>query len=316
MPSCLTSFIFYYRQGIPLQKLTNDKGDCTSACLPVTKENTLYTSNGSCVCIYDVRNFQTSIETLQYNEEEINQIVLDESEKHLAACDDSGEIKIISLSDKKVFKTLRRKHTNICSTVCFRPRKPWEVFSGGMDCNLIHWDFSRPRCVNQFNMQELSDAPSELGAYMVNPPFVHHLSTSKDGKYLACALENGMVSLFDTSKKHASELVSLHAHSQGASQVYFVSDTKMITGGNDATVALWDVSKIYEEASEPHSPPQRNGHSTPIHDRNWDVTEACKISEVQHDSKINWLKPVCVNNENYVIIADQTLDLTLLPFAY
>ena len=276
----------------------------------------LYTSNGSCVCIYDVRNFLTSVETLQYNEEEINQIVLDESEKHLAACDDSGEIKIISLADKKVFKTLRRKHTNICSSVCFRPRKPWEIFSGGMDCNLIHWDFSRPRSMNQFNMQELSDAPSELGAYMVNPPFVHHLSSSNDGKYLACALENGMVALFDTTKKHASELISLHAHSQGASQVYFVSDTKMITGGNDAAVALWDVSKIHEEVSDSHSQSQRNGHTTPIHDRNWDVTEACKISEVQHDSKINWLKPVCVNNENYVIIADQTLDLTLLPFAF
>ena len=314
--SCSDSnFVFCSRQGTPLQKLTNDKGDCTSACLSTTKEHILYTSVGNCVCIYDVRNFQNSVETLQYNEEEINQIVFDESEKYLAACDDSGEIKVISLADKKVFKTLRRKHTNICSTVCFRLRKPWEIFSGGMDCNLIHWDFSRPRCMNQFNMQEILDAPSELGAYMVNPPFVHHLSTSKDGKYLACALENGMVSLFDTTRKHVSEIVSLHAHSQGASQVYFVSDTKMVTGGNDATVALWDVSKR-NEVSDSHSPSERNGHTSPIHDRNWDVTEACKILEVQHDSKINWLKPVRVNNENYVIIADQTLDLTLLPFAF
>lgn len=184
-----------------------------------------------------------------------------------------------------------------------------------MDCNLIQWDFSRPRCMNQFNMQELQDAPSELGAYMVNPPFVHHLSTSKDGKYLACALENGLVSLFDTTRKYISELVSLHAHSQGVSQVYFVSNTKILTGGNDACVALWDLSKM-NEVSDSHPLSERNGHALPIHDRNWDATEACKISEVQHESKINWLKPVSFNNECYVIIADQTFDLTLLPFSF
>ena len=244
----------------------------------------------------------------------MNQIVLDESEKHLAACDDSGEIKIISLSDRKVFKTLRRKHTNICSTVCFRHRKPWEIFSGGMDCNLIHWDFSRPRCLNQFNMQELQDATSDLGAYMVNPPFVHHLSASKDGKYLASALENGLVSIFDASRKHISELVSLHAHTQGVSQVHFITDSKFISGGNDSSVALWDLSKM-SDLPEGQQASDRNGHSSPIHDRNLDVTEACKMSEMQHDSKINWLKPVSINTENFVIIADQTLDLTLLPFA-
>ena len=294
--------------------MTNDKGDCTSACLSRTKEHILYTSVGSCICVYDVRNFQSSLETHQYNEEEINQLVVDETEKYLAACDDSGEIKIISLNDKKVFKTLRRKHTNICSTVCFRPRKPWEIFSGGMDCNLIHWDFSRPRCLNQFNMQELQDAPTDLGAYMVNPPFVHHLSTTKDGRYLASALENGLVSVFDTSRKHISELFSIHAHSQGVSQVYFVSDTKFITGGNDSSVALWDLSKLNDLPDGQHVA-DRNGHTSPIHDRNIDVTEACKIADIQHESKINWLKPVCINNQNFIIIADQTLELTLLPFA-
>ena len=87
---------------------------------------------------------------------------------------------------------------------------------------------------------------------------------------------------------------------------------KFILGGNDSSVALWDLSKL-EELPDGQHVSYRNGHTSPIHNRNLDVTEACKVSKVQHESKINWLKPVCINNEN--IIADQTLELALPPFA-
>ena len=122
------------------------------------------------------------------------------------------------------------------------------------------------------------------------------------------------MSVFDTSRKHISEMFSIHAHSQGVSQVYFVSDTKFITGGNDSSAALWDLSKLNDQPDGQHIA-DRNGQTSPIHDRNIDVTEACKIADIQHESKINWLKPVCINNQNFIIIADQTLELTLLPFA-
>ncbi|XP_060578089.1 WD repeat-containing protein 53-like isoform X2 [Ruditapes philippinarum] len=302
------------RDGTLSHKLHGENEDCTGVYISRTKESIFYASLGNTVKVFDSRNIQSPVESYQFNEEEIDQIVLDEKEGFLAACDDSGDVKIISLQEKRLYKTLRRKHTNICATVCFRVRKPWEIFSGGMDCNLIHWDFSRPKCLNQFNMQELQDAPSDLGAYMVNPPFVHNLSMSPDGKYLACALENGFVSVFDASKKNIAEMCTLHAHTQGVSQVDFVSSTKLLTGGNDCTVASWDLSKMNSgEDASTHAPSETNGHSSPIHSRNSQITENCKLSEIQHSSKINWMKNFSHSGNHFVVLADQSPDLTVLP---
>lgn len=298
--------------GFLKHKISSETDDCTSIFISKTKEYIFYASVGNAVKIFDARNLHGAVESYQFNEEEINQIVLDEKEGYLAACDDSGEVKVISMQEKRVYKTLRRKHTNICATVCFRMRKPWEIFTGGMDCNLIHWDFSRPKCLNQFNMQELQDAPSDLGAYMVNPPFVHHLAMSPDGKYLASALENGFVSIFDASKKNISEICTLHAHTQGVSQVSFISPSKILSAGNDCVIASWDLAKMNEgNVSSEHS--ATNGHTTPIHSRNSEITENCKLSEVQHTSKINWMKHFSQSGNNFVILADQSSDLVILP---
>lgn len=300
------------RNGSLSHKLQGEEDDCTSLCLSKTKDNMFYASLGNKVKVFDTRNLQEALEVYQFNEEEINQIALDEKEGFLAACDDSGEVKIISITEKRLYKTLRRKHTNICATVCFRVRKPWEIFSGGMDCNLIHWDFSRPKCLNQFNMQELQDAPSDLGAYMVNPPFVHHLSMSPDGKFLACALENGFVSVFNASKKNIAEICTLHAHTQGVSQVNFVSETKLVTGGNDCMVATWDLEKMNNGEGSDQAP-ETNGHTTPIHSKNTQITDNCRLVLVQHSSKINWMKYFSHSGNDFVILADQTSDLSVLP---
>lgn len=34
---------------------------------------------------------------------------------------------------------------------------------------------------------------------LINPPYVHHLSTTSDAKYFAAALGNGSVPVYDTS---------------------------------------------------------------------------------------------------------------------
>ncbi|KAL4220585.1 WD repeat-containing protein 53 [Mactra antiquata] len=300
------------KDGSLKHKLSTETEDCTSIFISKTKECLFYAALGNAVKLFDTRNLQSTVETYQFNEEEINQVVSDEKENYLAACDDSGEVKIISLQEKRLYKTLRRKHTNICATVCFRKCKPWEVFTGGMDCNLIHWDFSRPKCLNQFNMQELQDAPSDLGAYMVNPPFVHHLAMSPDGKFLASALENGFVSVFDASRKNIAEICTLHAHTQGVSQVSFVSPSKFLSAGNDCVIASWDLAKMNQgNVSNEH--PETNGHTSPIHSRNSEITENCKLAELQHTSKINWMRHFSQSENNFVIVADQTTDLVVLP---
>ena len=56
----------------------------------------------------------------------------------------------------RVFKTCRRSgHENICSSVAFHPKRAWELVSGGLDCLLINWDFSRGKPCYKLNMQEV-----------------------------------------------------------------------------------------------------------------------------------------------------------------
>ena len=44
-------------------------------------------------------------------------------------------------------RALRGGHANICAAVAFRPHRPWELLSGGLDGALVRWEFStgRPR---------------------------------------------------------------------------------------------------------------------------------------------------------------------------
>jgi WD40 repeat protein len=265
-----------------------------------------------------MHDFQHPVDSFEYNEDEINQIQLDEKESFLAAWDDSGEVKIIGLHDKKVYKTLRLKHTNICSSICFRPRKPWEIVSGGMDSKLLHWDFSRPRCVNILDMHEVCSVSADADAYMINPPFVHHLCASADGQYLACALENGLLGIFDLRKKHVHQLFNLHAHLQGASQVAFLNNSVLVSGGNDSCIVVWDLNKANQgpggdAAVAPAVAPATNGHSEPHDAKNANISQLCKVQEIRHSSKINWLKPFRHDGQQYLAIADQTSDLTILP---
>ncbi|VDI04364.1 Hypothetical predicted protein [Mytilus galloprovincialis] len=302
--------------GSLLKKIENTDTGCTSVCFSKEKENILYVSFDEKIKIYDIKNLEEPVDCFEFNQEEINQIVLDEKEKYLAACDDSGEIKIVDLYDKKVFKTLRSKHTNICSTACFRPRKPWEIITGGLDSKLIHWDFSRPKCVDQFNMQELQSVNAEGDAYMFNPPLVHNLAASLDGHYLAAALENGHVAVFDISRKNIRELYSLHAHSQGTSQVHFLSNKKLISGGNDCSICIWDLEKAdqVETESATNGDATSNGHTNGEDVRNESVSEAAKIAEIQHVGKINWMKPFVLDGSQKIAIADQSPNVTILNF--
>jgi WD40 repeat protein len=50
------------------------------------------------------------------------------------------------------YKTLRRGHSNICSAVAFRPHRPWELLSGGLDCTVVKWDFSRLRTLHGWSL--------------------------------------------------------------------------------------------------------------------------------------------------------------------
>ena len=55
--------------------------------------------------------------------------------------------KVVDLRTGEPQRALRGGHANICTAVAFRPHRPWELLSGGLDGALVRWDFStgRPR---------------------------------------------------------------------------------------------------------------------------------------------------------------------------
>ncbi|ESP04891.1 hypothetical protein LOTGIDRAFT_156130 [Lottia gigantea] len=258
-----------------LKKYVKADCECTSVCFSKTNLDILYAAFEREVFVFDINDFEEPILTYSFNSEEINQIALSNQEEYLAACDDSGDVKIINLPEKKMYKTLRNIHSNICATISFRPNRPQDLVSGGMDGKLVHWLYPNHKCLNEFNMRELLDTPEDASAYMVNPPFIHHVACSPTGTYIACALQNGQILVFNGSRKNLSQLFTLHAHTQGVSQVVFCDETHLISGGNDCQLIL--------------------------------------EQSISHPMKINWLQYYCKDGVRYLLVADQTMCISVIP---
>lgn len=164
-----------------------DPKEVNSVCFCVKNPERLFASCGSKTLRYDLRNLASTVCEFQFNEDEINQLAIHDKGTFLAACDDSGEIKVIEVESGRLFKTLYNKHDNICATVQFRSNRPWEVVSGGMDFKVVSWDFSSGRPLQDLNVQELG-GDSQEGAYFVNPPFVHSIHMAGNGRMFAAGL--------------------------------------------------------------------------------------------------------------------------------
>ncbi|XP_014779056.1 WD repeat-containing protein 53 [Octopus bimaculoides] len=312
--------------------------DCTS--LRFTKDSSLlFAAFNKKICQFDKRTFLTPVETYHYNIEEINQLNINDKETLLASCDDSGETKIFSLQERKVIKTLRSKHSNICSAVVFRPNHQWEVMTAGLDCKLIHWYFAKPKVMNEINMQELLGENIDE-AQILNPPLIHHINFSPNGFFLACALENGIVKVFDSNRKHLRDRFSLRGHNQGVSQVDFLSNRFMVSGGNDKQIIVWDLEKLGgsgdgANGAEVVQPQQLNGHMTngqgsahsntahdgvsdngddddddDVDDSHNNNTADCKVFTTLLSNKVNWLKSVTISNQHYIFVADESTKLS------
>lgn len=80
-----------------------------------------------------------------FNAEEVNCIAVSANGRIVAAADDSGEIAVIDIAAKSLIRTLKGGHTNIASGVLFPKDREWQVLSGGLDSQLMLWDFSSGR---------------------------------------------------------------------------------------------------------------------------------------------------------------------------
>nr|XP_048323242.1 cellulose synthase A catalytic subunit 8 [UDP-forming] [Ziziphus jujuba var. spinosa] len=179
----------------------------SSLCFKSGNENIVYVSLGKEVKGFDV-HLATSwkpLETYNYNKEEINQIACNFKSSFLAAADDGGDVKIIDIHQKCLYKTLRAGHTSICSSLQFLPWRPWEVITGGLDSKLVMWDFSkgRPLKIVDFGLNDSN------GGQCLNPAFVHAIAVpdidmlNKSEKICAVARGDGVVDVINIESELA-----------------------------------------------------------------------------------------------------------------
>ena len=332
----------------------NGEEDVTSVFTMRTRPDLVYCSYMKKILLFDTRNFTNPVEEFNFNEEEINQIILNEKEDFLASCDDSGNIKMINLLHKNVYKTLR-KHTNICAAIAFRPKRPWDLLSGGYDQKLIHWDFARAKAVCNIDINEIGVTPDKFDTYIINPPFIHSIAVSPSGSHLACGTDNALVQVFDSSKRTLSYVTTLRGHSQGVSQVHFPGfvENILISGGNDGVCNIWKLDGIMN--SDPQSNgvqrPHQNGvahhngvghHSHAISntpssgiagqgassDTGWSSSNSDTSTNpdtntslsprpcygIQHSEKINWITSGATATRRFLILADSTNEATIYSY--
>ena len=292
-------------------QIADADGDVTCVACSNICPDLFYVACGVKIYCYDLRNLPSHARSYDVSEDEINEIALNEKENFLAVAEDSNNIKIINLTDSKVFKTLR-KHTNICSTVRFRPHRPWELISGGYDSKLIQWDFGKSRAYCIMDMQEMGCVPDELDSYLVNPPFVHSIAISVTGNTVAVGTENALVQLFDASKRTLQLQQTLRAHTQGVCQVHcpvFAPDKFVVSGGNDGRICVWDLECSSSGSVASNGCMSSNGQSA----SSSDVSSALAY-EIIHSEKVNWITCATTVNTNYIVVGDNTTSPILFPF--
>ncbi|KND00909.1 uncharacterized protein SPPG_04009 [Spizellomyces punctatus DAOM BR117] len=222
-------------------------------------DDLLYVAAGHQVRLFDLRSpglvLNQSTQIGVSAEDEINHIALNEKRTFLATADDSGHVTVTDLRTTRVFKRFRQRHENLATCVRFQPNRSWDVWSGGMDSTLIHWDFSKGCPVEQFPFATSEQSQS---AQSVNPPFVHSLEFSPDARLLAAGLGDGSVALLNVSgKKNADAERStrkgrsssalkarlMDGHSWAVSAVTFPRCERgpLLSGGIDGNIVLWDI---------------------------------------------------------------------------
>ncbi|KAM9317377.1 WD repeat-containing protein 53 [Gastrophryne carolinensis] len=310
-------------QGLPFGKLHFDGGDdVTSVAFSPVSPCRLYASHGEAVSVLDTRAFGEPVETFNINKEEVNSISVNEAESLLAAADDSGAVKVLDLQSKKVSRTLHR-HTNICSSVAFRPHRPQSLVSCGLDMQVMLWNMQKARPLWISNLQHLAQDEEDMENHqapgqLFNPPLAHSLSVSECGNIFCCGSEDGKVRFFRITGTRFEEELCFKAHTQGVSQVsYFGLDPEknfLLSGGNDGRVCLWDINK------DPPQPQKQQKHHSKKSSSSLKVRQmveaAPKVSSklcIEHGEKVNWILGAELQGAKVALVADLSSFISVYP---
>lgn len=227
-------------------------GDNAVTSVAFSSEHLLWASAGCTAYCFDCRRPEIVLKMADHevvlNSDEINCLAIHPKGNCIAACDDSGEVKLFDPRRHHLLRTLKREHTSICSAVAFRGKSGHEVLTGGMDCRFAVWDTSRGRVVHSQN----ASADQAIGgaARAVNPPFVNAVSISASGDHCALALGNAEILLY--SLRTRTETGRLRGHTAAVacvSHAPFDSERRLLSAGNDRWCVLWDIGSADGGAS-------------------------------------------------------------------
>ncbi|MBN3289525.1 WDR53 protein, partial [Polypterus senegalus] len=304
--------------------------DVTCVTFSPLAANKVYVSHGENVSLLDTRFLKNVLACYHISEDEINCLSVNETDSFLAAADDLGAVKILDLSCGKIRCSLHR-HSNICSSVAFLHNRPQSLVSCGLDMQVMLWSLQKTHPLWVLNMQELNDkkqSQQQNSSQLFNPPLVHTVSVADCGNRFACGSEDGWVNIFRVTGSRFEQQMGFKAHSQGVSQVHYVSFLNsscwLLTGGNDGKVNLWDVSKEYLLSTEGKSKTGRKkGKKKHSDKKDIDTNNDRKLEEgnispticINHGKKVNWLCPLHVKGELKIIVTDESNSLSVYPIS-
>lgn len=311
-------------EGNPLERTRiQNADDVTCVMFSPTCPRRLYASHGEIISVLDVRSLKKPVDFFHVNEEEINYLSVNETDKFLAAADDSGAIKIIDLESKKLSRCLRR-HSNICTAAVFRPQRPQSLVSCGLDMKVMLWNLQKARPLWIVNLQD-EEAEEQSASQLFNPPLAHSLSVSTCGNVFSCGAEDGKIRIFRVTGAKFEQEAAFKGHTLGVSQVVFLPESYwLITGGNDGKVLLWDVSNEVEKQKSPIKSIHRRKTKTQNATKNVGkmTAELTHESEpfspkvtIEHGEKVNWISYAEIKGSRSILVADQTSTISVHSIA-
>ncbi|XP_064576859.1 WD repeat-containing protein 53 isoform X1 [Zonotrichia leucophrys gambelii] len=298
--------------------------DVTSVVFSARRPSTLYAAHGETISVLDVRSLQEPLQRFHVNEEEINCLSVNDADSLLAAADDSGAIKVVDLESKKVSRSLR--HSNICSSVAFRPQRPQSLVSCGLDMQVMLWNLQKVRPLWSTNLQECEmeeESPQSAGQFF-NPPLAHSLSVASCGNIFSCGAQDGKVRIFRVTGARFEHELEFQAHSLGVSQVLFMPEGYwLLSGGNDGKVLLWDLSSNLgkQQKSPAKSLHRKKAQAAACSRKDGKLNKAAsnehpavvpKLS-IEHGEKVNWLSCAEIKGSRRVLVADQSSSVSVYP---
>ena len=185
-------------------------------------EHWVYAATGATVCGYDLRApgmlLREPTRRFTPSRDEIGQLALHESGA-LAAADDAGEVRVYDVAGGAgdLLATLAGGHSSLCGCAAFRPGRPWELYSAGLDAVCVRWDWKAAASMASWPLARLFAIDEK--AQLLNPRHAHCLSFAPDGGTFALALGDGSVEV--RLAESGEPLAAVDAHRAAASQARF-----------------------------------------------------------------------------------------------